>query len=161
MTGSSTSGCGTGDIVELLGAVSYVGYDPSAEYIESARQRHGSRGTFSVGEVGSVDLRDDSFDICIAKGVLHHLEDDAASGLFAEAARVLRPGGRLVTMDPVFADDQPLIARFLAERDRGQNVRRFDEYEQLARTAFGDVDGQVRHDLLRVPYSHALLICTR
>jgi ubiquinone/menaquinone biosynthesis C-methylase UbiE len=154
-------GCGTGDIVQLLGEAKYTGYDPSAEYIESARERYGDLGAFFVGEVGAVDLEAESFDICIAKGVLHHLDDDAATALFGEAARVLRPGGRLVTMDPVFTDDQSRIARFLAERDRGQNVRTPDEYERLALEAFEHVDTQVRHDLLRVPYSHALLSCTR
>lgn len=154
-------GCGTGDIVALLDDVDYVGYDPSEEYIESARERFGDRGSFSVGSVGSVDLPAGSFDICVAKGVLHHLDDDAATELFREAARVLRPGGRLVTMDPVFTPDQHRVARFLAERDRGENVRRLEEYEALARTAFEQVTGQVRHDLLRLPYSHALLSCTR
>lgn len=154
-------GCGTGDILALLDEVEYVGYDPSEKYIASARERFGDRGTFSVGSVGSVDLPAESFDICVAKGVLHHLDDEAAVDLFREAARVLRPGGRLVTMDPVFTTDQHRVARILAERDRGENVRRLDEYERLARTAFEHVSGQVRHDLLRVPYSHALLSCNR
>ncbi len=154
-------GCGTGDIVQLLGQVEYIGYDPSAEYIESARERYGDLGEFFVGSVGAVDLEPESFDICIAKGVLHHLDDGAAVDLFREAARVLRPGGRLITMDPVLTDDQPRIARFLAERDRGEDVRTPDGYERLALEAFEQVDTQVRHDLLRVPYSHALLSCTR
>lgn len=154
-------GCGTGDIVQLLGRVEYVGYDPSAEYIESARERYGELGEFVVGSVGAVGLDPESFDVCIAKGVLHHLGDDAAGDLFCEAARVLRPGGRLITMDPVFTDDQSRIARFLAERDRGENVRTAEEYERLARKAFEQVESDVRHDLLRLPYSHVLLTCTR
>ncbi len=137
------------------------GYDPSAEYIDAARERYGDIGQFFVGEVGAVELEADSFDICIAKGVLHHLDDDAAVALFSEAARVLRPGGRIITMDPTFTDDQARIARFLAERDRGENVRTPSGYEQLALEAFEQVDVQVRHDLLRVPYSHALLTSTK
>ena len=154
-------GCGTGDIVQLLAGVTYLGYDPSAEYIAAARERYGELGDFQVGSVGSVELAPATFDICIAKGVLHHLDDAAAVDLIQEAARVLRPGGRLVTMDPVFADGQPRVARFLASRDRGQNVRNIEGYTALARTGFAQVDGSVRHDLLRVPYSHALITCTR
>ena len=137
-------GCGTGDIVQLLGQVEYIGYDPKAEYIESARERYGDLGEFFVGSVGAVDLEPESFDICIAKGVLHHLDDGAAVDLFREAARVLRPGGRLITMDPVLTDDQPRIARFLTEHQTGAKT-----FERLTGTS----DSRSR------PWSRSTLRC--
>jgi SAM-dependent methyltransferase len=154
-------GCGTGELASRLEDVDYVGFDPSPDYIDAARERHGDRGTFVVGGVGDVDVPSGSFDLCVAKGVLHHLDDDIARALARQAYDALRPGGRLVTMDPVFQDGQSRIARFLAERDRGRNVRTLAAYEEIAATSFGAVDGTVRHNLLRVPYSHALLVCTR
>ncbi len=156
-------GCGTGDLLSLLvetPGLAYVGHDPSTGYIEAARERFGDRGEFLVGGVGEVPLEDASFDICVAKGVLHHLDDDLAEQLCDDAARMLRPGGRLVTMDPVFVDGQSRIARVFAERDRGQNVRQVEGYERFARSHFGSVRSSIHHDLLRVPYSHALLVCT-
>ena len=39
-------------------------------------------------------------------------------------------------------------------------MRAAAEYERLAREAFPVVVRTVRHDLLRVPYTHAILECT-
>ncbi len=153
-------GCGTGDLSALLPDVEFVGHDPSSEYVESARATYPD-AEFHVGGVGEYDPDPGSFDICVAKGVLHHLDDDLAGVLFDEAIRGLRPGGRLVTMDPVFVDGQSPIARMLAARDRGENVRTPEGYVGLAGAHFASVEIDVRHDLLRVPYSHALMTCTR
>ncbi len=154
-------GCGTGELVEYMPAVDYVGHDPSTEYVEAAREKFGDQGTFVEGGVGEIDLELGSFDLAVAKGVLHHLDDDIARGLFDEAAAALKPGGRLVTIDPTFADGQSPIARFLASRDRGQNVREPAAYESMASPEFASVEVTVHHDLLRVPYSHAVVVAMR
>jgi len=54
----------------------------------------------------STDLQqfaDASFDVVFASNLLEHLERPDASRLLAEARRVLRPGGRLILMQPNFA----------------------------------------------------------
>ena len=154
-------GCGTGDLVEHLSNVRYVGHDPSAEYIAAADERFGANATFLVGGVGEVPLDPESFDLAVAKGVLHHLDDDIARALFEEAAAALRPGGRLVTIDPAFDAGQLRVAKFLASRDRGQNVRTLDEYRALVPTSFSKVEATLHDDLLRVPYNHVVLVATR
>lgn len=154
-------GCGTGDLVEHLVGADYVGFDPSSEYIDAARARFGDRARFAVAGVTEMEFEDGTFDLCVAKGVLHHLDDDLATSLFRDAARALRPGGRLVTIDPVFASGQSRVARFLAGRDRGENVRTLEQYQALATDSFDDIEAITRHDLLRVPYSHAVLVATR
>ena len=57
-------------------------------------------------EVGDCsDLRrfeDGSFDVVFASNLLEHLDRDLASRLLAESMRVLRPGGRLILMQPNF-----------------------------------------------------------
>jgi SAM-dependent methyltransferase len=154
-------GCGTGDLVAHLSSVQYVGHDPSADYVAAAEQRFGEAGTFLVGGVGEVTLEPGSFDLAVAKGVLHHLDDDVASALFDEAAAALRPGGRLVTIDPAFDPGQSRVARFLASRDRGQNVRTIDGYRALVPPTFTSIESTLHDDLLRVPYNHAVLVATR
>ncbi len=154
-------GCGTGDLTEHLPSVRYVGHDPSYDYIAAAQRSYGDFGQFILGGVGQVELEPDSFDLAVAKGVLHHLDDPLARTLFDEAAAALRPGGRLVTIDPAFDTDQSKIARFLASRDRGQNVRTLAGYRDLVPSAFSGVESTLHHDLLRVPYTHAVLVLTR
>ena len=48
---------------------------------------------------------DDSFDVVFASNLVEHLDREQAAGLFAHAARVLRPGGRLILMQPNFRLD--------------------------------------------------------
>lgn len=154
-------GCGTADILDHLPSVTYFGHDPSADYIAAAIERYGDRGTFRVGGIGAVPVDDGAYDLVLAKGVLHHVDDELGNGLFDEAFRALKPGGRVVTIDPVYDPGQARIARTLASRDRGENVRTLDGYLALVPDGFATVESTVRHDLLRVPYSHAVVIATR
>lgn len=151
-------GCGPGVIVEALPAVDYVGFDPSASYIEAARKRFGDRAQFFVGEVQSVDpAMLGKFDCVIAVGVLHHLDDAGARQLFATASTVLRDNGRVVTIDGCFSEQQSRLSRAIVARDRGEHVRTGDQYRALAQSAFEHVVVYEHHDLLTIPYCHAVL----
>ena len=150
-------GCGPGDLVRYLGDVRYVGVDVSEPYIESARRLYGDGAEFRVGDATRLDDDLRGFDLVLAFGVVHHLDDDGAGRLFAGAARALVPGGRVVTVDPAFADGQPRAARFVISRDRGNNVRTAEEYASLAEGALRHVTVRTRSDLLRIPYTHCVL----
>lgn len=152
-------GCGPGDILQFLPAVEYVGYDINPAYIERARKRFGQRGAFHCRAVTDDLSVTPPFDVVIAHGVLHHLDDDAARTLFRVARRALKPGGRLVTFDGCFAEGQPALARLFLSLDRGRHVRSRDAYERLARSEFEEVKCFVRHDLIRIPYTHLIMEC--
>ena len=154
-------GCGTGDILNFLPDVDYVGFDMDPAYIDAARQRFGSRGAFFCEPVSAgVNVAAASFDIVIAHGVLHHLSDEEARALFKIARTALKPGGRMISIDPCFADGQSQISRLLVSRDRGRHVRRKEDYEVLAAAEFAHVSATVRHDLIRIPYTHLIMECT-
>lgn len=56
-----------------------------------------------VGDCTDLSKFDDaSFDVVFASNLLEHLVRDDSSRLLAEAHRVLRPGGRLILMQPNF-----------------------------------------------------------
>lgn len=155
-------GCGTGDILDQLPSVDYTGFDLSDDYVRAARARYGDRATFRQADVLDVDLSGEPpFDIVIAMGILHHLDDDRAGRLVEIASGALAPEGRLVTWDGTFVDGQPRAARWLIERDRGQYVREPESYGNIARQAFGAVDVHVVTDGLRVPYTHCVLDARR
>ena len=156
-------GCGTAAIYAHLPAgVTYVGFDPSEDYIAAARERFGDAVELTVGTVkASSFASEERFDLVMAIGVVHHLDDDEAERLFEMSAELLDPGGRLVTVDPCFAEDQSAASRFLVGRDRGQNVRTVAGYLDLANGVFSEVVHESRSDLLRIPYTHMIMECTK
>ncbi len=154
-------GCGPADVLHYLPAVNYTGLDISPEYIASAKQRFGSRGRFCCGDVGlaTIEGEQGTFDLVLAIGVIHHLDDGQAAKLFDLARLALRPSGRLVTYDGCYVPQQSRIARWLLAKDRGKFVRPRDEYLRLARARFSKVEPHLRHDLLRMPYTHLIMRC--
>lgn len=155
-------GCGPGDLIPYLPEVEYLGFDLSEQYIEMAQKRFGNYATFRCERVSTSNLTQQSyFDLVLAVGILHHLDDDEALKLFQIAQTVLKPGGRLITFDGVFVDNQSPCAKWIISKDRGQNVRTKDGYIALASKIFPDISCNIRHDLLRIPYTHIILECTK
>ncbi|HAM71031.1 MAG TPA: class I SAM-dependent methyltransferase [Verrucomicrobiales bacterium] len=155
-------GCGPAEILAHLGEVDYTGFDLSAEYIEAGRARYGSRARLFCQRVTRDVLpHEPCFDLVMAIGVLHHLTDGEARDLFELARGVLKPGGRLVTLDGCYVEGQSRIARFLLSRDRGEYVRTEEAYRQLAQGTFPDPRLRLRHDLLRIPFTHLVMECER
>ena len=63
-----------------------------------------------------------------------------------------------MTIDPCFAPGQSPVARWLLRRDRGRFVRTRPAYLALAREAYPSVESDLRHDLLRIPYTHLVMV---
>jgi ubiquinone/menaquinone biosynthesis C-methylase UbiE len=99
-------GCGTGRISQLLApCVSRViAVDASEEMLRAARERLSEADNVDVrqGELESLPLDTGSLDAAVLSLVLHHTADPAV--VIAEAARVLRPGGRLLVVDMLSHD---------------------------------------------------------
>ncbi|MDQ6982762.1 MAG: class I SAM-dependent methyltransferase [Mariprofundus sp.] len=155
-------GCGTAEILQHLpDDMSYYGFDASEAYIGKAEQRFGVRGTFRAELVREAVLDNlEPFDLILAFGLLHHLDDSEADALFKLAVTALKAGGKLVTIDPTYVASQPPLARWIISKDRGQNIRKPSAYSALASQHFQQVATSVRHDLLYIPYSHTILECT-
>lgn len=115
-------GTGTGRMLALLGplAEQAVGVDTSRDMLAIAR------ATLAEGDLRQCSVRpadmyalpfaDASFDTVVIHQVLHFAESPAAA--LAEAARVLRPGGRLLAVD--FAPhDQDVLRAHHAHRRLG------------------------------------------
>jgi len=88
-------GCGAGDFLGLAGELgaTVTGLDASAALIDIARTRCPA-GTFRVGDMQHLPLRDDGFDVVTAFNSLHFAKDPAPT--VAEMIRVTRPGGTVV-----------------------------------------------------------------
>jgi ubiquinone/menaquinone biosynthesis C-methylase UbiE/DNA-binding transcriptional ArsR family regulator len=96
-------GTGTGRMLELFAANAErgLGLDMSLDMLALARARLDRAGlkncSVRQGNIYDLALPRDSFDVVIIHQVLHFLDDSARA--IGEAARVLRPGGRLLVVD--------------------------------------------------------------
>jgi ArsR family transcriptional regulator len=94
-------GCGTGALMALVAphVQSMIGVDGSEEMLAAARLR--TRALTNVdlrrGSLEALPIDDGSLDAAVMMLVLHHLPSPVRA--LTEAARVLRPGARLLVVD--------------------------------------------------------------
>jgi len=140
-------GTGTGHTLQVLGgkAASGVGIDRSIDMLKVARAnvwRAGLRNCqVRLADMLRLPYAADSFDTVTLRMVLHFAENPEAT--IAEAARVLRPGGRLVVVD-LAPHDRPELRRDHAHRWMGfadHDLRAFFERGGLVAEAPQRLDG--------------------
>lgn len=154
-------GCGVGHILDFLPAgVHYVGYDLSESYIQFARKKYGDRAEFHNMRVREMDLSENElFDVVLADGLLHHLNDEEARHLFRISHSALAPHGFMFTIDPTFTHKQHFISRLIASTDRGRHVRYPEGYKELADVCFPNVEVHVLHNKGKWLQSGTVLKC--
>ena len=112
-------GTGTGRVLELLAPRigQGLGVDASTAMLALARSRLARAGlnhcAVRLADMYRLPLPDAGFDIAVLQMVLHYAE--APVDVLAEAARVLRPTGRLIVID-LAAHDRDDLASRLAHR---------------------------------------------
>ena len=94
-------GCGTGQLAATLAPFvrRVIGVDDSADMLEGARRRLGDRPNVELleGRLEALPIEDATVDVAMMSLVLHYVPQPQAA--LAEAARVLRPVGRLLVID--------------------------------------------------------------
>ena len=113
-------GTGTGRMLELLAPLAdrAVGVDQSPAMLSLARARIEAAGLRQVslrqGDIYALPVERDGYDLVLVHQVLHFLDDPARA--LREAARTLRPGGRLVVIDFAPHDEEFLRAEHAHRR---------------------------------------------
>ena len=103
------AGCGTGPMIELLTAEypdrRFTGVDITPKMIETAAAKNLPNARFVVGDCENLPFPPAGFDVVICANSFHHYPNPAA--FFHSAAKVLRPGGRLILRD--YTASAPLL----------------------------------------------------
>lgn len=153
-------GCGPGDILNFLPEVTYVGIDLDANYISTARKKY-PQHTFYCTGVEALDIENlGNFDLVIATGVVHHLDDKQAFELFDIARKTLKKSGKLITFDGCYIENQNPISKKFLEMDRGNYVRNESAYKELAKKHFKTVNTKIDETYFRIPYTSIIMTCS-
>ena len=98
-------GCGTGDLAEQLaeiaGRVAAIDFSENMIRIASERFPHID---FRVADAEAVPFEDNAFDVVVSNYTAHHFARPKI--VFAEAGRLLKPGGRLVVIMPIQSEQK-------------------------------------------------------
>jgi ArsR family transcriptional regulator len=134
-------GCGTGHVASALApfVARVIAVDRSGEMLQAARRRLRDLANVAVkrGALEALPIADGELDAATLLLVLHHVADPAV--VLAEAARVLKPGGRLLIAD-------------MLPHDR-------EEYrQQMGHVWLGFGDDQLRRLLASAGFDHVRVI---
>ena len=106
-------GCGTGRFLDSLKQVwprlPALGLDLSEAYVRHARRhlKRWSRINLLVANAEAIPVPGDSYDAVTSIFMLHELPPRVRRSVIAEAARVLKRGGRLILLDSLQRGDEP------------------------------------------------------
>lgn len=150
-------GSGTGGVDIVLvrnhGAGTVLGVDVEQGLVDLAADRAAQlqlddRITYQLVNLGPLPFADASFDVVFSKDAIIHVADKRA--LFAEALRVLRPGGRLLVGDWLRGDGEgytPRVTEFIDASGHDFTLVSLREVgEIVAGVGFADIELQDRHD---------------
>ncbi|MDC0335299.1 class I SAM-dependent methyltransferase [Pseudodesulfovibrio sp.] len=155
-------GCGTAIILEHLPDVHYHGYDSNEDYLSTARKKYTHRrAVFNNSLVSSTTLPEQLAGKCdhvLALGLFHHLSDEDCKIVLDLAFAALKAGGRFVSIDPVFIDDQNCVAKMLVGADRGRHVRHENKLTELIQAHFRGSCSFHRENLTHLPYNSMVAV---
>lgn len=122
--------------------LTYHGFDTDQHYIDHATSRYGNRGTFHRAIFDAEEAEQlPAPNAIVMLGLLHHLSDAECHDLLSLSARVLAPGGRVVSVDTTYLPGQNRFSKWMSDNDRGEYVRHPEQFVELASAAFGQVEG--------------------
>lgn len=136
-------GCGFGNALEYVKDFrEYHGFDTSPRAIEWMRSNHNDpRVHLYTREVTGADLQALAPTCITMMGLLHHIDDGAATGLLEmlSSTASLR---RIITLDPIFLRGH-CLNNIMCRLDRGHYCRSKKGYQRLINAAGLSLDAEI------------------
>lgn len=142
-------GCGTGRFLDFIKQVwprlPVLGLDLSEAYLSHARRhlKRWSRANLVIANAEAIPASDNSCDAVTSIFMMHELPPEVRRTVIGEAARVLKPGGRLVLLDSLQLGDEPVYDDVLERFPQNYHEPYYQSY--------------VREDFPAIARSHGLL----
>jgi SAM-dependent methyltransferase len=146
--------CGEGylSVESARWAKRVIGVDRSSDVLKRARALARRRGvnniTWRRGDMETLPLESSSVDVALLSQALHHAVDPATAA--AEAARILRPGGRALVLD-LRQHDQEWVRDRVGDRWLGFSERELEQF--LTDAGLHDVTVRVGARLTGDPFT--------
>jgi SAM-dependent methyltransferase len=147
-------GCGNGHFLKYYpNSTTYYGFDMNPNYIKDAEDTFKNKGIFICGSASDFNFpKDLKFDIVTANAIFHHLTDEELEKIFKNAANVLKEGGCLVSLDPVYIPNQNFISKYMISKDRGQNIRNKEDFEVISSKYFSRMESSYEDNFYIFPF---------
>jgi len=151
-------GCGPAEILDSLPNVYYYGYDVNHTYINYAKKKYGPRGKFYCKKFTKSEIKKlPKFDHVLLLNILHHLGDEEIKNLMQLLKKVLKKGGNIISQDPILIKKQNLLAKFIINKDRGNNVRSKSGYIKIITKYFKKINSKIYHQKF-IPYTYFVML---
>ena len=153
-------GCGPGMLLQKrMINNNYLGIDISSKYTTQAEmnaRKLSIQSFFEVKEVEKVNYEKYSDflgggPIFLALGLFHHLPNEDLKLLLKQIKKT-QSNVQILSIDPVFIDDQDFVSKYIVSQDRGKFVRHKDDLiEILLQDSFKPKKLEVGKEFTRLP----------
>ncbi|HVI87094.1 MAG TPA: class I SAM-dependent methyltransferase [Dongiaceae bacterium] len=155
-------GCSVGNVSDAFrdyAEISYTGIDidPNAIAVAKSRFHAHPNFTFELRSLADLAAQGQQFDYVIFAGILHHISDDIAATMLADAMRVVAPGGQIVISEPeALRPTDNLIFRLFYNLEQGQFLRSRQHLERLVAASGAKIsqveDHLISPGIVKVPF---------
>jgi SAM-dependent methyltransferase len=131
-------GCGTANILNYIKIkhCNYFGIDFNKKYIKIAKKRF-PKANFATISIKDLDIKlFNSTDYVLLFAFIHHLNDSEVCNLLKKIKNSIKKNCEIITIDPVFVQNEIFVKKFLKKLDRGKFIRYDHQYKALFKKFF-------------------------
>ncbi|MGM1050686.1 MAG: class I SAM-dependent methyltransferase [Bacillota bacterium] len=127
-------GSGTGANCSIFKPGLYLGIEPDGKRVGLAKQLYPEHNFMTFKE-NRIPAQNDSIDYIFIIAVLHHIDDKQIKEYLLEFERILKPGGKVIVMEPYLCNQKKWNNRFMNWYDDGEYIRNENSYLDLFQSA--------------------------